>query len=422
MLHDFKPADDGLDKAQRKAEIRRLRERLAAQQQSVMAAKLPVVVLVEGWDCAGKGHLINELISEMDPRFYRVAVYKRVPENEERYPFLRKFFEPLPENGKFLFMDTGWMEDCVYKYLRREITAEEYERRVDACNIFERQLRDNGYIVVKLFLHISREEQLSRIAELRENIDTEWRVTGDDLWQHKEYKAFRRAYGEFMEKTSVCGEWHVLDAGNRKKRLLAGFRAITEAIDNGLENGRCIGKAGKNDFPLLGTPSLRDADLTKSVAPEEYKAELKRLQEKLAALHNKIYRKRIPVVICYEGWDAAGKGGNIRRVVGLDIRLSRVGRRLQRNSLRSLHDFAPQSLIRIHPVAGRIGLFVLQIADNIVIIFGLRNRHESFQNQQIFASGLEAIGRPFSPRAAFGQFHRPAYIADGKLRPVDPAA
>ena len=108
MLHDFKPADDGLDKDQRKAEIRRLRERLAAQQQSVMAAKLPVVVLVEGWDCAGKGHLINELISEMDPRFYRVAVYKRVPENEERYPFLRKFFEPLPENGKFLFMDTGW--------------------------------------------------------------------------------------------------------------------------------------------------------------------------------------------------------------------------------------------------------------------------------------------------------------------------
>ena len=101
MLHDFKPSDDGLDKARRKAEINRLREKLAAQQQSVMAAKLPVIVLVEGWDCAGKGHLINELISEMDPRFYRVAVYKRVPENEERYPFLRKFFEPLPENGLY---------------------------------------------------------------------------------------------------------------------------------------------------------------------------------------------------------------------------------------------------------------------------------------------------------------------------------
>ena len=116
MLHDFKPADDGLDKDQRKAEIRRLRERLAAQQQSVMAAKLPVVVLVEGWDCAGKGHLINELISEMDPRFYRVAVYKRVPENEERYPFLRKFFEPLPER-------TASINTCAGKSPRRNTSA-----------------------------------------------------------------------------------------------------------------------------------------------------------------------------------------------------------------------------------------------------------------------------------------------------------
>ena len=66
MLHDFKPEEDGLDKAQRKAEIRRLRDELTAQQQSAMAAKLPVIVLVEGWDCAGKGHLINELISEME--------------------------------------------------------------------------------------------------------------------------------------------------------------------------------------------------------------------------------------------------------------------------------------------------------------------------------------------------------------------
>ncbi len=339
MLHDFKPSDDGLDKARRKAEINRLREKLAAQQQSVMAAKLPVIVLVEGWDCAGKGHLINELISEMDPRFYRVAVYKRVPENEERYPFLRKFFEPLPENGKFLFMDTGWMEDCVYKYLRREITAEEYERRVDACNIFERQLRDNGYIVVKLFLHISREEQLSRIAELRENIDTEWRVTG-------------------MEKTSVCGEWHVLDAGNRKKRLLAGFQAITQAIDSALQNGRYVGRAGKNDFPLLGTPSLRDADLTRSITPEEYKEELKRLQEKLAALHNKIYRKRIPVVICYEGWDAAGKGGNIRRLAyPLDPRhyLWRFWTRLPRSGHVTIFDRSWYGRVMVERIEGYCG-------------------------------------------------------------------
>ena len=314
MLHDFKSASDGFDKPQRQAEIRRLRNKLTAQQQSVMAAKLPVVVLVEGWGCAGKGHLINELISEMDPRFYSVTTYKRVPEDEERYPFLQKFFAPLPENGKFLFLDTGWREECVTRYLRREITSEEYERRVDACNVFERQLRDNGYIVVKLFLHISRTEQLSRIAVLREDRNTEWRVSGDDLWQQREYSRFRRAYDDFMADTSSFGEWHILDAERRKHCQLAGLRAVTDAIDEALENGRYIGKAANAHFPLLGEPSLRSADLTRSVNPEEYKTELKRLQKKLAALHNTIYRKRIPVVLCFEGWDAAGKGGSIRRL------------------------------------------------------------------------------------------------------------
>ena len=115
MLQDFKRKDDNLDKAGRKAEIVRLRDMLVNSQQKIREAKLPVIVLLEGWDSAGKGYLINELISEMDPRFFSVATFARGSESEERYPFLKKFFDVLPENGKFLFMDTGWMEDCVGK-------------------------------------------------------------------------------------------------------------------------------------------------------------------------------------------------------------------------------------------------------------------------------------------------------------------
>ena len=154
MLKEFKRKNDGLGKEERKARIEEQRAKMVRQQQEMGEAKLPVIVLVEGWDSAGKGHLINELICEMDPRFYSVATFKRVPESEERFPFLQKFFQVLPENGKYLFLDTGWMEDTVQKYLRREITAGEYERRVESCNVFERQLRDNGYVVIKLFLHI----------------------------------------------------------------------------------------------------------------------------------------------------------------------------------------------------------------------------------------------------------------------------
>ena len=314
MLKNYKSEDDKLDKKERKARIETLRARMVSTQQTVLEAKIPVIVLVEGWDSAGKGNLINELICEMDPRFYRVATFKHVPEGEERFPFLQKFFQVLPENGKYLFMDTGWMEDTVQKYLRREITDEEYRRRVESCNIFERQLRDNGYVVVKLFLHISRSEQLSRISAQWENRDTTWRVTRDDFWQQQEYDRFLKAYDQFMEDTESTARWHVLDAESRKRRLLGALEVINAAVDNALEKGRYVGKDAGREFPLLGGPSLKDADLTAAIDPELYKTELKRLQDKLRELHNQIYRKRIPVVLCYEGWDAAGKGGNIRRI------------------------------------------------------------------------------------------------------------
>lgn len=310
MLGEFKRRDDDLTKEARGAEISRLRTKLV----SAREAKLPVIILLEGWDSSGKGSMINELISEMDPRFFSVATFSHVPESEERYPFLKKFFDVLPENGKFLFLDTGWMEDVVSKAVRREISREEYERRVESCNVFERQLRDNGYVVVKFFLHISREEQLRRITELRENRDTEWRVTGDDLWQHQEYDRFFKAYDMFMEDTDKVVPWTVLDAEQRKKRLYDALLTINNALDAALERGRYVGKATDKKFPLLGGPSLKDADLTATIDPAAYKTELKRLQKKLAGLHNQIYRKRIPVVICFEGWDAAGKGGNIRRL------------------------------------------------------------------------------------------------------------
>ena len=176
-----------------KAETKALRERLLAQQQQIREAKLPIIVLIEGWSAAGKGSLINELISEIDPRFYNVISPVITPEAECRYPFLYPYARAIPENGKIMFYDSGWMEDVVRKLLRREITKDEYKKRVRAVNEFERQLRDGGYLVLKLFVDIEKKEQRKRMQALRENFETEWRVTQDDLWQHREYDAFRDA-------------------------------------------------------------------------------------------------------------------------------------------------------------------------------------------------------------------------------------
>ena len=302
------------ENAQLKAEIKALRGRLMAQQQEFRAKGRPILVLVEGWSAAGKGSLINELISEIDPRNYNVFSPVLTPESEARYPFLYPYAKAIPENGKIMFYDSGWMEDCVRRDLRREITRDEYKNRVRAVCEFERQLRDGGYLVLKFFLNISQQEQRKRMNALRENYETEWRVTSEDLWQQNEYKLFKEGYDAFMEKTGKVIPWHVLDGSKRSLAARDALKLLVEQIDKALEEGRYVGKPFKESFPLLKMPKLAEVDLSPSLTDEEYRKELKKLQKRLGELHNVVYRKKIPVILCYEGWDAAGKGGNIRRI------------------------------------------------------------------------------------------------------------
>ena len=313
MLKDFEMKKRE-DKETLSAETKDLRAVLLGQQQLLIEAKLPVLVLIEGWAAAGKGSLIKELISEIDPRFYKVVSPVIIPESDERYPFLYQYASAIPVNGKITFMDSGWMESAVRKFMRHEITKDEYRRRIRQVNEFERQLRDSGYLILKIFLHIEKDEQFQRLRTLSEAPETEWRVTNEDLWQHKEYKRFLSAYDEFMEKTSDTVSWNILDGSRRKSAVHDAMKLLTEKIDKGLKDGKYVGEPFDEKFPLNKMPDLADVDLSPSIDEEKYKKELKKLQTRLSELHNIIYRKKIPVILCYEGRDAAGKGGNIRRI------------------------------------------------------------------------------------------------------------
>ena len=284
------------------------------QPQLLREKKIPVIVLMEGWAAAGKGSLIKELIGDLDPRFYNVVSTVLTHEKDARYPFLYPYATAIPENGKILFMETGWMEDTIRKYLHREITKEEFKRRVRSINEFERQLRDGGYVVLKIFVHIDRDEQFERLKALTESVETAWRVTDEDVWQHREYNRFLEAYDSFMEKTNDIVPWHVVDGKHRKSTLRDVMKLLVNEVDVALERGRYVGKPFEELFPLREMPALADVDLSATISDEEYKLKLKKLQKRLSELHNMVYRKKIPVILCYEGWDAAGKGGNIRRV------------------------------------------------------------------------------------------------------------
>ena len=128
-----------------KEKLKEERLRLGASQMKIKEAGLPVMVLFEGWNAAGKGAVIGKVIRNIDPRFFKVATMDRQPSSEEkRYPFLYRYIKEIPEAGKFRFFDTCWMEEVVSGVLDGDLTDEVYRKRVHSINVIERQLCDNG--------------------------------------------------------------------------------------------------------------------------------------------------------------------------------------------------------------------------------------------------------------------------------------
>lgn len=163
MLQEYVYTKPYTDKAQRKFLLDQLQEKLERQQLLIRRHKLPVLVLFEGWSAAGKGGKIRRAIRNLDPRFYSVTAFKPEPSEEEsRYPFLHRFFQALPEAGDFAFLDGGWLEQTVRENLTGRCCESDYTARLESIRTFERQLTDNGYVLVKFFLQVSEKEQRRR--------------------------------------------------------------------------------------------------------------------------------------------------------------------------------------------------------------------------------------------------------------------
>ena len=277
--------------------------------------KLPVIVLMEGWGTAGKGSCTGQVIQNIDPRFFRAATLEKMREEEKRKPFLSRYFAQIPEAGKFVFLDSGWMEEVTGLRLRGKLEKKEYEMRLDSIRRFERQLTDNGYLVMKFFFHISKKEQKKRIKNLLEDIDTAWRVGANDKWQNKHYEKCMEVFEHYLKMTNApSAPWYIVDAESRKWAELQVLETLTEGIEIALQNKSLAVPLLQNVFPLVKMPKLDEIPLDMEVTEKEYKEEMESLQGRLRDLHNRLYRKQVPVIIAYEGWDAAGKGGNIKRI------------------------------------------------------------------------------------------------------------
>ena len=316
MLKNWIPAEKP-DSEAMKERLEHEKEKVAVQQMKIKEHKLPVLVLIEGWAAAGKGSTVGLVIRNIDPRFFKVATMSAPTEEEKRKPFLYRHFIQIPEAGKFSFLDSGWMEEITMARVHGDMSDQEYAEKIESIKRFERQLTDNGYLLVKFFFHISKKEQDKRVEKLLSEKDTAWRVSDSDKWQNKHYDKCEEVFNRYLSDTNTSNApWYIIDAKDKKWAELQVLETLCSGIDIALQNDKTAVQLIQNVFPLVKMPKLADVKLDKFISEDEYKSELKRLQERLNALHNRLYRKRVPVIICYEGWDAAGKGGNIKRITG----------------------------------------------------------------------------------------------------------
>ena len=277
-----------------------LEKNLSSLQQKIRAEKLPVIILLEGWGASGKGTLISDMIKMLDPRFFKV-------------------YSTMPATEAISVLDRSWYQELAIAKMEEGISDEEYARRIGSVNTFERQLSDDGYLIIKFFLHISRKEQKKRFLKLKEDSSTKWRVTELDKKRHKNYDSYYRQFDDMLAKTNTphC-PWRIIDTTDRSFTRFQVFNILVSQIANAVNADSSEPKVIEetaHQFELSPCPKLADVKLDgKVLQPSKYYDELKKNQKELARLHGKIYKKKIPVILLFEGWDAAGKGGAIKRV------------------------------------------------------------------------------------------------------------
>ena len=296
--------------------------RLGSLQRQVKDLGIPVAVVFEGWDAAGKGTLINDLILPLDPRGFSVHSALEPNEEEAHRPFLWRFATRTPSRGRMAIFDRSWYRHVLNDRVDGRRSGQDLQAAFEDIRNFERVQADDGAVIVKVFLHITKQEQARRFKKIQANPITAWRVTEGDLKRHKQYKSYLKAVEDMISETDVeSAPWTVVEAHDRRFACLKIFNTVINAIERRVQEVQNTSPPGPSPATAaealpaeLKTSILDSVDLSAELDRDSYRKRLKKGQKLLRDLEHEMYMHRVPVVIVYEGWDAAGKGGNIRRM------------------------------------------------------------------------------------------------------------
>lgn len=408
-------------------------ERLVVLQQEARARNIGLVVLFEGWNGAGKGSRISDLLYELDARATSVHVTENFNVDDARYfrdndlgatgyyPMFQEFWKALGSRGNITFFDRGWYTGAAQRlmYARPSKDATPKQRKkleksarsaaeayLNSIENFESQLVDDGYIVIKFFLHIREDVQRARLEGLAADPATAWRVTKRELKHLGDYEQTYQIYDRFLHATNYSfAPWVVLNGEDKRRANLAVVRTLVEKLESALhqqvdpeqaaaaqaamanssggakvegdersrtpEQNRELRMeaeaeaaaqhafapaASKFDI-VTDFPTLTGVDRHLRLEREDYRRRLKEEQARMFELELEMYQKRIPLMVLFEGWDAAGKGGAIKRVAqALDARAYTIFPSPAPTKEELLHPHLWRYWTRL-PKAGHVGIY-----------------------------------------------------------------
>ena len=366
-----------MSKEEYKEKVSQLETRIGFLQRECKALKIPVMIVFEGFGAAGKGLQIGRLIQSMDPRGFQVYPIKNETEEERMHPFMWRFWTKTPEKGRIAIYDGSWYRRVLIDRFEKRTKEKELPEAFHSINSFEEQLTDDGTVIIKLFLDISKKEQKKRFEKLQRNKETAWRVTQGDLERNAKYDEYAAMMEDMLFKTDTdYAPWTIVEATDRRfatvKIYTTVIKAMADQIEKlsvqaekkaGTEAGQSCGNVSQvaqeadRELRELQVSILSKADLTLKYTREEYDAKLEKLQKKMEKLHGELYRRRIPVVLGFEGWDAGGKGGAIKRLTAkMDARGYTVNPTASPNDIEKAHHYLWR-FWRAMPKAGHVAIF-----------------------------------------------------------------
>ncbi|MBI3790500.1 MAG: polyphosphate:AMP phosphotransferase [Gemmatimonadetes bacterium] len=308
-----------------------LREALLAAQVELGTRKdLAVAVLINGVEAGGKSESVAALTTWLDARFVEVNAYDAPTDEEREHAPMWRYWRILPPKGRIAIFFGNWYTQPIVERVMGKGKGRDaaFERSLEEITRFERMLAAENVLLVKAWFHLAKKTQAKRLRALEKDPDTVWRVTKDDWKRFKHYDEFRAISERAIRRTSQAeAPWTIVDGSDEEYRTLVLGETLLSAMRARLDRptDRRAAKPATRAPKVDEKTILTQLDLTQTITDAKYERRLAKAQASLARLTRHPRFRERSLVVVFEGNDAAGKGGTIRRVTtAVDLRLLRV--------------------------------------------------------------------------------------------------